>query len=205
VTGSPLILATSSPRRIRLISELGIPFRLLHVGFREHAPSLPPEEAARLLAWRKAETASRKVGRGIVVTADTVVSLGGTLFGKPKSPADACSMLTQLSGEIHEVITAVAIQDARTGCGMIGSERSRVTFRRLRRAEINRYVATGEPMDKAGAYGIQEKGKRLIARVSGDYFNVVGFPLKLFATLASRFGLAIPRRRVEALYRHPPV
>jgi septum formation protein len=204
VTRSHLVLATQSPRRIRLVSALGIPFRLLHVRFREHVPGLPAEEAARLIAWRKAETASRTVGRGIVVTADTIVALDGILLGKPRSRPDAVSMLAHLSGRTHEVVTAVALQDARTGCGMLGSERSLVTFRRLNRSTINRYVDTGEPMDKAGGYGIQGDGRKLIARIRGDYFNVVGFPLRLFAVLGARFGLRIPARRIEALYKHPP-
>jgi len=201
----PLVLATRSPRRIRLIAGLGIPFRLLHIKFREHFPGLPVEEAARLLAWRKAETASRAVGRGIVVTADTIVAIDGTLLGKPRSRPDAVAMLTHLSGKTHEVVTAVALKDARTGCGILGSERSLVTFRRLSRPAINRYAETGEPMDKAGGYGIQGKGRELISRIRGDYFNVVGFPMRLFATLGTRFGLRIPAHRIEALYRRPPL
>ncbi|MEK7764685.1 MAG: Maf family protein [bacterium] len=200
-----LILASSSPRRIELLAHLGLPFRVLHVHFREVLPSLPPLEAARLLAWRKAETARRGLSAGIVVTADTVVALGDTLFGKPKSPADARAQLAQLSGRAHEVITAIALVDARTHWGMLASERSVVTMRKLTRKEIADYVATGEPLDKAGSYAIQgRQGRRLVAGIRGDYFNVVGLPLKLLAALAVRFGLALPRARIAALYRNPP-
>lgn len=200
-----LILASESPRRIELLSQLGISFRVLHGSFREHLPSLPAEEAARLLAWRKSDTARRRLKHGILVTADTVVALDHTLFGKPRSPADARSQLAQLAGRTHEVVTAVAIVDARSGCGMLGSARSLVTLKRLTRAQIASYVATGEPLDKAGSYAVQSRLRKLVARVQGDYFNVVGLPLKLFASLAERFGMAIPRARVAALYRKPPL
>ncbi len=196
----PLVLATSSPRRLELVGALGMPFRILHVRFRETMPSLPPEEAARMLAWRKVETAGRGLARGVIVTADTLVALDGRLYGKPRSPRDAASMLAQLSGRTHQVVTAVAIQDARTRHGMLGSERTEVTFRRLSPATIRRYVAGGEPLDKAGAYGIQGEGRRLVARITGDYLNVVGFPLRLFAALARRFGVPVPGRTVSRLY-----
>lgn len=200
---SPLILATQSPRRIALLTALHVPFRLLHVRFRETMPSLPPEEAARLLAWRKAETARRRLTRGLVVTADTMVALDQTLFGKPRSAEDARQMLRQLSGRTHQVITAIAIQDAATRCGIVGSAISHVTFRRLSPRTIAAYVAGGEPLDKAGGYAIQGGGLALVRSVRGDYFNVVGLPLKLLALLGSRFGLRLPAARVAALYRRP--
>lgn len=199
-----LILASESPRRIELLSLLGISFRVLHGSFREGLPSLPVEEAARLLAWRKAETARRRMRAGVIVTADTVVALGHSLFGKPKSPADARAQLEQLQGRTHEVATAVAIVDGRSGHGMLGSELSRVTLKKLTRAQIASYVATGEPLDKAGSYAVQSRIRTLVARVHGDYFNVVGLPLKLFAALCARFGLPIPPARVRALYHNHP-
>jgi len=186
-----------------MVAALGLPFRLLHVNFRETLPSLPPEEAARMLAWRKAETACRSLRRGVVVTADTLVALHGRLYGKPRSPRDAVAMLGELSGRTHEVVTAVAIMDAATRRGMLGSERSEVTFRRLTPKTIAAYVATGEPLDKAGAYGIQGRGRALVARLRGDYLNVVGFPLHLFASLARRFGVLIPAAGVRRLYAAP--
>jgi len=199
-----LILATSSARRIELVAALGLPFRVMHVRFRETAPSLPPEEAARLLAWRKAETARRRLSRGIIVTADTIVVLDGTIFGKPRSREDASAQLAQLSGTTHDVVTAVTVMDARTACGMVGSELTKVTFRRLGRNTIERYVGTGDPFDKAGAYGIQGPGRALIARIRGDYFNVVGFPLRLFAALGLKFGLRVPPGRLKELYASRP-
>lgn len=200
----PLYLASASPRRIDLLSKLGLPFRVLHLRFREVMPSLPAEEAARLLAWRKAEWARRHLDHGVIVAADTIVALGDHLYGKPRSRADAAAMLRELSGRTHLVTTAVAVVDARTRCGMLGSERSRVTFRRLTRRDIERYVATGESLDKAGAYAVQGFGRALLARIDGDVYNVIGFPVRLFATLAERLGVRVPPARVLALYRSRP-
>ena len=201
--GRSLFLASASPRRIDLLSGLGLAFRVMHIGFRETLPSLPAEEAARLLAWRKAEHARRHLAHGLIIAADTIVALDGHLYGKPKSRRDAAAMLRQLSGKTHLVTTAIAIVDAHTRCGVLGSDRSRVTFRRLSPRRIERYIASGEPMDKAGAYGIQGRGRELIARIHGDYLNVVGFPVRLFAMLAGRLGLRVSPARVRALYRTP--
>ncbi|MEK7476921.1 MAG: Maf family protein [Candidatus Coatesbacteria bacterium] len=200
----PLYLASASPRRIDLLSRLGLPFRVLHLRFREIMPSLPAEEAARLLAWRKAEWARRHLDHGIIVAADTIVALGDHLYGKPRSRADAAAMLRELSGRTHLVTTAVAVVDARTRCGMLGSERSRVTFRRLSSKDISRYVASGESLDKAGAYAVQGLGRALLARIEGDVYNVIGFPVHLFASLAERLGVRVPPARVRALYLARP-
>ncbi len=108
-------------------------------------------------------------------------------------------MLARLAGRTHQVCTALVLVDARTRCAVIGSEISGVTMRRSSRAEIASYVATGEPMDKAGAYGVQGMGGRLVTRIRGDYYNVVGFPLRLFSTLAAKFGIRVPRDRLRAL------
>ncbi len=194
-----LILASQSARRVRLLSALGMPFRVMHIRFRERFPSLPPEEAARMLAWRKAETARRHVSHGVILTGDTIVSLDGTLFGKPHDRREAAHMLEQLAGRTHEVVTALVLMDAYTRCAIVGSERSLVTMRRVAPRDIRKYVGTGEPLDKAGAYGIQGMGGKLVTRVRGDWHNVVGFPLGLFATLAARFGIRVPRTRLRKL------
>lgn len=200
----PLYLASKSPRRIALLSRLGLSFRVLHLDFRETTPRLPGEEAARLLAWRKAEWALRSVDNGVIVTADTVVSLGNRLFGKPRSRAHAASMLRRLSGRTHTVITAIAVVDARTHWSTLASERSRVTFRRLGPSAIARYVGTGEPSGKAGAYAVQGAGRGLVARVDGDIYNVVGLPVRLFAAVTARFGIRVPAGRIRALYSRSP-
>jgi septum formation protein len=184
-----------------MLADLHVPFRVLHVRFRETLPKLPPSEAARLLAWRKAETACRKLAAGLIITADTVVAKGHRLYGKPRHPGDAISMLRSLSGRTHEVITAVAVIDARTRCGMLASETSRVTFRRLSKATIRDYVDSGEPMDKAGAYAIQGEGRRLIRTFTGDRLNIIGLPVRLLARMLARFGSPLPRSAVNRLYR----
>ncbi len=190
-----LVLASASPRRRALLARMGHRFRVLRLPFREHVPAgMPPAEAARYLAWRKAETARRRVRRGLLITGDTVVALGGTRFGKPRSRADARRILRRLSGRTHAVITGLAVMDARTGIGLLGSETSAVTFRRLTPGEIAAYVATGEPMDKAGAYGIQGKGGRLVRTIRGDYANIVGLPTRLLRSLLRRFGVLRRRR-----------
>lgn len=195
-----LVLASQSPRRIRMLSDLHIPFRILHVKFRETMPSLPPEEAARLLAWRKVETACRHLPEGIVIAADTIVAKHGHLYGKPKNERDAESMLRQLAGGTHEVITAVAVMNAKTKSGMLASETSRVTFRNLNAKTIKNYVATGEPLDKAGGYAIQGLGGKLISRFTGDRLNIIGLPVKLLAAMLRKFGIRIPNRRIASLY-----
>jgi len=194
-----LILASKSPRRISLLSALGMPFRVIQVNFRERFPALPPEESARQIAWSKAEQARQHVPSGIVLTADTLVALNGIMLGKPRTRRQAREMLAQLSGRTHQVCTAMVLMDARTGNAVIGSQTSGVTIRGLSRKEIADYVATGEPMDKAGAYGVQALGGRLVSRISGEYYNVAGFPLALFSTLAEKFGVVVPRKRVREL------
>jgi len=198
--GKPvLILASKSARRIALISALGLPFKVLHLNFRERFPALPPEEASRLIAWRKAENARKHLARGILLTADTLVALNGALLGKPRSRSEARSMLARLSGRTHQVCTALVLMDAHTRCAVIGSETSDVTIRRLTRRQIAGYVATGEPLDKAGAYGVQGLGGRLVSRIRGDYYNVVGLPIRLFSILAGKFGIPVQRKKVQAL------
>jgi len=108
-------------------------------------------------------------------------------------------MLARLSGRTHQVCTAMVLMDSSTGNAAIGSQVSRVTIRRLSRDEISAYVKTGEPMDKAGAYGVQGLGGRLVSRIQGEYYNVAGFPLALFSVLAGRFGIKVPHSRVQEL------
>ena len=188
-----ITLASASPRRRDLLRQLGLPFRVARIPWRETFPALPPDDAARWLAWRKAEAARRRIRRGLIITGDTLVALGPRLLGKPRSPAAARAMLWRLSGRTHRVITALVVMEARTGIAVLGSETSHVTFRRLPAATIAAYVATGETRDKAGAYAIQGKGRALVARFRGDYTNIVGLPLTLLTTLLNRSGVRTGR------------
>ena len=154
-------------------------------------PAIPAGEAPeaavlRVAAW-KAETASALRPDALVLAADTVVALDGQVLGKPADAADAARMLRALSGREHAVYTGVALREgARALCR---AACTRVRFRDLTEAEIAAYIATGEPMDKAGAYGAQGRGSLLVERIDGDFFNVVGLPLCLLGKLLREFGI----------------
>ncbi|MFW6090039.1 MAG: Maf family protein [Gemmatimonadota bacterium] len=176
-----LVLASGSPRRRDILTALGLSFDMrppdvdetLHAG--EDAAA-----AARRLAERKA-TAVEAGPDELVVAADTIVVLDGELLGKPSGPDDAATMLGRLADRSHEVVTGLALRaGAETRSA---AARTTVTFRALDRAEIAAYVATGEPLDKAGAYGIQGFGSALVERIEGDFFNVMGLPVPALLAL----------------------
>ena len=178
-----LILASKSPRRRELIQTLGRPFTVKTADADESLPTgLTPEEAVTLLATRKAEAGA--VGESpddIVIGADTLVFYRNEPLGKPKDEADAVRMLTLLSDTEHLVLTGVAVVHG--GKTLAAADTTVVRFRKLSEKEILRYVKTGEPMDKAGAYGIQGKGGKLVALYRGNFDNVIGLPCKLLASL----------------------
>lgn len=166
---------------------LRIPFRVIAPDVDEHV--LPGELAdayVTRLSRAKAEAVAPQAPGEVILAADTTVVLGGEIIGKPESAADAVAMLLRLQGRTHEVMTAVAV--ARDGEIAQALDVSRVTFRPAERATLEAYVATGEPLDKAGAYAIQGLGAPLIERVEGDFFGVMGLPLRLALDLLVRFG-----------------
>ena len=177
-----LILASASPRRRHLLAALGVPFTVLPVDVDEHPHAgEAPVAFARRMADEKARAASR-LRAGWVLGADTIVELDGTIFGKPLDGADAAVMLARLAGRTHVVRTAVALlapSGATADTIVVATE---VSFRPLDAATIAAYVATGEPLGKAGAYAIQGDGAQLIDRVVGSYTNVIGLPLPEVAT-----------------------
>ncbi len=184
---NPIILASGSPRRKQLLEMLLIPFRVIPPDVDEHV--LPGEEPGHYVTRLSRAKAEAVVGRApgeIILAADTTVVLDGAIFEKPTSPANAVEMLTRLQGRTHEVMTAVAV--ARDKDIAQALDVSRVTFRPADRATLEAYVATGEPMDKAGAYAIQGLGAPLVDRVEGDFFGVMGLPLRLALDLLARFG-----------------
>ncbi len=186
----PIILASNSPRRRELLRQIGLQFNSDPADVDERR--LPGEGAERYalrVALDKARVAAKRAGQGIVIAADTIVVLGDTVLGKPAGAADAERMLALLSGRMHRVITGLAIMDAETGKMKTGAAITSVWFRDLLPAEIRSYVATGEPLDKAGAYGIQEKGALLVQKIEGCYFNVVGLPLSLLGEMLREFGI----------------
>ena len=175
-----LYLASASPRRRELLDLAGIPYTTAPANADERfADGTPPEEAVRLLARRKAEACFAQHPGAVVLGADTVVALGGAILGKPKTPAHAADMLRLLSGKTHEVFTGFCV--LADGRCEVGAERTEVTCYPLAEEEMQAYVATGEPMDKAGAYGIQDGA--VVAGYTGSYTNIVGLPLELTAKL----------------------
>ena len=195
----PLILASQSPRRRILLKQIGLRFRVVP----SNAPEIfrntqSPAENAERVALEKAVSIAEQRRLGLVIGADTIVVIKGKILGKPASARDAKCMLRTLSGKTHTVLTGFALVDASSKKRITGVETTRVTFRRLSANEIDAYVASGSPMDKAGAYGIQDDyGAVFVEKVAGCFYNVVGFPLSRFFIEYQRFlaGLNHQRKR----------
>src|SRR5436189_2838150 len=183
----PIVLASGSPRRRQLLEMLHIPFRVIPPDVDEHVlPGEAPDRYVTRLSRAKAEAVVARAPGELVLAADTTVVLDGAIFEKPTSPAHAVEMLSRLQGNTHEVMTAVAV--ARDGDLAQALDVSRVTFRPADRPTIEAYVATGEPLDKAGAYAIQGLGAAVIGGGEGAFFGVMGLPLRLALDLLARFG-----------------
>ena len=186
-----LVLASASPRRSALLSQIGLTFEVRPSDIVEpphniHS-NIPASEVTQSLALLKATDVAQHFDDALIIGADTLVSLDGKLLGKPADDADAFDMLTHLSGTSHEVVTGVALIDARTEHETVWSETTQVYFRELRSTEITAYIASGEASDKAGAYGIQGRGAAFVRRIEGCYFNVVGLPLASLVECLSNF------------------
>jgi septum formation protein len=185
-----IVLASGSPRRIDMLRAAGLRFTVVPSGIEERPPQ--PLGALRYVRWAaraKAEAVARRHRSSVVIAADTEVVLRGRIFGKPRDRREAARFLQTLSGQTHQVYTAIAV---RTGSRLVeGVSRTHVTMRELSAAAIAAYVRTGEAQDKAGAYAIQGKGRRLIASIRGPYDNVVGMPLHLLRRLLRECGVAI--------------
>lgn len=171
-----LILASSSPRRKELLELLGIPFQVRASDVEEtYQDGLQPHEIVMELARIKSKAIADTYKNSIVIGADTIVVSEGSVLGKPRDKAEAISMLMQLSGKVHQVYTGVAL--AKDGRTHLFYEKTNVEFWPLDTNDIEQYVLTGEPFDKAGSYGIQGYGSLLVKRIEGDYFTVVGLPV----------------------------
>ncbi len=186
-----LILASASPRRAALLRQAGIPHRVILSGQQgEESPGfLPPGESAVFLALQKARRVALTLREGLVLGADTLVCHRGEVLGKPADSEEARRMLRFLSGAAHSVITGLALVDARRDEYESCFAETRVWMRVLEDELIDAYVATGEPMDKAGAYAIQGKAAVFVERIEGCYFNVVGLPLHQLFLLLSRWSI----------------
>ena len=185
----PFILASNSPRRRELLRNAGFQFEVRPTGIEEaRLPDELPEDFARRLARDKALDVARQSEAGrLVLGADTVVSVNGDILEKPVDAADAARMLRKLSGRIHRVITAVCLVRAPESVLAWRNETTSVTFRKLIKEEIEAYVASGEPFDKAGGYAIQGLASCFVPRIEGCYFNVVGLPIPMVYEMMKTF------------------
>ena len=187
-----LILASGSPRRRELLGKFGLPFEVIPaVGEEESAGSLSPGEYVKRLAAEKAREVYERVGdeRAVLIAADTIVELGGEILGKPKDRLDACRMLSMLSGNEHRVWSGVCVRQGQKV--LTDNECTAVHFRPLSGDEIAAYADTGEPLDKAGAYGYQGIAGLFVDRISGDYFNVVGLPICRLGQMLAQLGVKL--------------
>lgn len=182
----PIYLASKSPRRKKLLKQLNLKFRTLDLHFDEKVnDGEHPEFTVKRLSIEKLNQALLKIKKGIVITADTIVVIDNHILGKPKNKIDAKRILKKLSGRTHTVFTGYSIYNSSNNKVITDYEKTLVTFRKLSDEEMNDYILTGSPMDKAGAYGIQDDfGAVFIEKIDGCYYNVVGLPLaKLYHSL----------------------
>ena len=188
-----LVLASNSPRRREIVGALHTHIECVDPVYDEgeRLPSEGPEQFARRLALGKAMAAASRLPCGIVIGADTIVSLDGDVLGKPESERQAIEMLKRLRGRPHHVYTAVCVVDAETGRSVAGGADTLVTMREYTDAELEAYVASGEPLDKAGAYGVQDRKFRPAGSVDGCYLNVVGLPLCVTVRLIRQLGVTV--------------
>ena len=185
-----IILASKSPRRRALLEQMGVrDFRIITPDIDEHMDrALPPAELVRQISLEKARAVAAQADPNtVVIAADTVVALDGAVLGKPADEEEAFRMLSLLSGNRHQVYTGLTVLRGEQVFSQW--EETAVTFRPLTAEEIEAYIATGEPMDKAGAYGIQGYGSLLIEGISGDYYNVMGLPVCRLGQILGQLGM----------------
>jgi septum formation protein len=175
----PLILASASPRRAELLRQLGVPFRVMPSQVPElHLDQLTAREISQINAYRKARAVAKRFPDTLVLGADTLVYLDGALFGKPATLEEAYRMLERLQARTHHVVTAICLLHLRSHRQKTFAEATAVTFLPLDEVKIRRYLSRVDPLDKAGAYAIQEEGDLIIGKISGSYTNVVGLPVE---------------------------
>lgn len=187
-----IVLASGSPRRRELLERIGLTDFIVRVPEMEESfpEGLTPQEVVSYISREKAEAAVKLCGPDdIVITADTMVFLDQARLGKPRDEAHALEMLTALQGRKHTVCTGVSV--CRGDRRLTETESTGVFFRSATEAELRRYISTGEPMDKAGAYGVQGRGALLVERLEGDFFNVMGLPVLRLARMLEKFGVSL--------------
>lgn len=194
--GPKLILASSSPRRQELIRSLGLPYEVISSDVDETVDDqLSPAEVVEVLSLRKAQAVCELIDtsdkKGIVIGSDTIVVFEGQVLGKPTDKQDSFRMLSSLQSRTHQVFSGIACVDSETGICKVSHQITNVKMKPLTNEQIHRYIATGEPRDKAGSYAIQDLGATIIEGIEGDYFNVVGLPLSLLSDLLKAFDIQV--------------
>jgi septum formation protein len=187
-----IILASASPRRKEILEKTGLQFTVDESSYEEQTdPGLKPHELAEFLSRGKAKDVARRHRNALIIAADTIVVSRGRLFGKPRSEEEAREMLKALSGKSHSVITGFTILDTKEKKEFSKTVESKVFFKKLSVGEIEAYIKSGEPFDKAGAYGIQGLGAVIVKKIEGDFFNVMGLPLNALSESLKKFGINI--------------
>lgn len=185
-----IILASKSPRRKQILEQFGVDFQIEISDFDESQIAFKtPIEMVEKLSFEKAKIIAERNPDAVTIGADTIVVFGNEIIGKPKSEEDALRILKLLSGNTHEVITGFTVMENEKS--VTGYVSSKVKFKEISDSEIAAYIATGEPMDKAGGYGIQSKGGLFIESITGDYFNVVGLPVAALSDVLKDFEVDI--------------
>lgn len=187
-----IILASSSPRRKELMKLIGLKFKVDACNHNEDLNlNLKPHKLARLLSFEKAKSVAGKYKNALIIAADTFIVFKNKFLGKPHTSEEAKKMLILLNGKKHSVITGFTIIDTMTGKKISRSVETEVFFKKLTDEEIDSYVMSGECLDKAGAYAIQEKGAIIVKSIKGDYYNVIGLPLSTLASELKKFGVYV--------------
>ena len=187
-----IILASGSPRRKELLKNIGLQFKVdVPLIEEDLKSSLPPDKLVKKLSREKAEAVADKYHDAIIIGADTIGVFDGKIIGKPHTAVEAEKMLSMLRGKSHLVITGYTIIDTETEKSVTKSVATKVYFRKLSKAEIDAYVKTGEPLDKAGAYAIQGLGALIVEKIEGDYYNVIGLPLSSLVESLKEFDVKI--------------
>lgn len=187
-----IVLASASPRRQAILKQIGLKFSIDASHYEEKINlRLKPRELAEKLSLEKAKIVASRYKNAIIISADTLVLASGKLLGKPQTEENSQKILHTLSGKIHSVITGFTVIDTCSGKTITKSAETKVYMKKMTEEEIDNYVKTKEPLDKAGGYGIQELGGILVEKIEGDYFNVVGLPLASLVAELKKFGVKI--------------
>lgn len=187
-----IILASTSPRRKELLAKTGLKFSVVPSDYEEDMTlKLPPKKLAEVLSMGKAAAVAKKYRNAIVIGADTFVFFKGAVLGKPHTPQKAKAMLRQLSGKMNSAITGFSIIDTKTGKRVSRAIECKVYLRKITDREIDAYVKTGEPLGRAGAYAVQERGSVFVRKTEGDFFTIMGLPVYELVQELKKFGVEI--------------